>query len=317
MFPAHIHIAQNRFEQCFIQPISLDKIPHAAAQSLRLLRHIGHDQPGRKAHLAFQRPARADQHRADGLAQELRPTADVAVQAADALQQQVHRAKLRHKEVKVDVQRLLQHLRAHHDAAVALRRRGLPAKNPPQPLLLLTGDKQLGMFYIDRLQPDLVIVDMHMKKGAAIELLRYAKALHNPARVIMMTDRDDSEELMATVQLQAEGYLSKLIEVQELLSQIKRVCNGKVVVSNRLMAALTRAFRDDTGEVDRDLNCLTSREKDVLKCLSIGMSNQQTGEYLSIQLGTVKVHVKHILKKMGFASRTQAALWARDRGVTI
>ena len=90
------------------------------------------------------------------------------------------------------------------------------------------------MFYIDRLQPDLVIVDMHMKKGAAIELLRYAKALHNPARVIMMTDRDDSEELMATVQLQAEGYLSKLIEVQELLSQIKRVCNGKVVVSNRL-----------------------------------------------------------------------------------
>ena len=108
-----------------------------------------------------------------------------------------------------------------------------------------TGDKQLGMFYIDRLQPDLVIVDMHMKKGAAIELLRYA------------------------------------------------------------------------GEVDRDLNCLTSREKDVLKCLSIGMSNQQTGEYLSIQLGTVKVHVKHILKKMGFASRTQAALWARDRGVTI
>ena len=142
-----------------------------------------------------------------------------------------------------------------------------------------TGDKQLGMFYIDRLRPDLVIVDMHMKKGAAIELLRYAKSLHRPARVVMMTDRDDSEELMATVQLQAEGYLSKLIEVPELLSQVKRVCSGKVVVSNRLMAALTRAFRDDTGEVDRDLNCLTSREKDVLKCLSIGMSNQQTGEY--------------------------------------
>ena len=180
-----------------------------------------------------------------------------------------------------------------------------------------TGDKQLGMFYIDRLQPDLVMVDMHMKKGSAIDVLRYAKNLHRPAKVVMMTDRDDSEELMATVQLQAEGYLSKLIEVPELLSQIKRVCHGKVVVSNRLMGALTRAFREDTGEVDRDLNCLTSREKDVLKCLSIGMSNQQIGEYLSIQLGTVKVHVKHILKKMGFASRTQAALWARDRGVTI
>ena len=180
-----------------------------------------------------------------------------------------------------------------------------------------TGDKQLGMFYIDRLQPVLDVVGVHMKEGVAIDVLRYAKNLHRPAKVVMMTDRDDSEELMATVQLQAEGYLSKLIEVPELLSQIKRVCHGKVVVSNRLMGALTRAFREDTGEVDRDLNCLTSREKDVLKCLSIGMSNQQTGEYLSIQLGTVKVHVKHILKKMGFASRTQAALWARDRGVTI
>ena len=83
------------------------------------------------------------------------------------------------------------------------------------------------------------------------------------------------------------------------------------------MAALARAFRDDTGEVDRDLTMLTMRERDVLKCLSIGMSNQETGEYLSIQLGTVKVHVKHILKKMGFSSRTQAALWARERGITI
>ena len=86
-----------------------------------------------------------------------------------------------------------------------------------------TGDKQLGMFYIDRLQPDLVMVDMHMKKGSAIDVLRYAKNLHRPAKVVMMTDRDDSEELMATVQLQAEGYLSKLIEGPELLSQIKMV----------------------------------------------------------------------------------------------
>ena len=180
-----------------------------------------------------------------------------------------------------------------------------------------TGDKHLGMFYIERLQPGLVIVDMHMKKDGATELLRYAKNIDKPARVIMLTDRDDSEELMTTVHLQAEGYLSKLIEVPELLSQIKRVARGQVVVSNRLMAALARAFRDDTGEVDRDLTMLTMRERDVLKCLSIGMSNQETGEYLSIQLGTVKVHVKHILKKMGFSSRTQAALWARERGITI
>lgn len=180
-----------------------------------------------------------------------------------------------------------------------------------------TGDKHLGMFYMERLRPGLVIVDMHMKGETATELLRYAKNMDNSARVIMLTDRDDSDELMTTVHLQAEGYISKLIEVPELISQIKRVAQGQIVVSNRLMGALARAFRDDTGEVDRDLTILTPRERDILRCLSIGMTNQEIGEYLTISLGTVKVHVKHILRKLGFASRTQAALWARERGITI
>lgn len=180
-----------------------------------------------------------------------------------------------------------------------------------------TGDKQLGMFYMDRLQPSLVIIDMHMKKGISTELLRYATSLPKPARVIMLTDRDDSEELMTTVHFQAEGYLSKLIEVSELLTQIKRVAQGQVVVSNRLMAALTRSFRDDAQDNVADLGALTNREKDVLKCLSIGMRNQEIADYFNISIGTVKVHVKHLLKKMGFASRTQAALWGRERGITI
>lgn len=180
-----------------------------------------------------------------------------------------------------------------------------------------TGDKHLGMFYMERLRPGLLIVDMHMKNEIATELLRYAKNMDHTTRVIMLTDRDDSDELMTTVQLQAEGYISKLIEVPELISQIKRVAQGQIVVSNRLMGALARAFRDDTGEVDRDLTILTPRERDILRCLSIGMTNQEVGEYLSISLETVKVHVKHILRKLGFASRTQAALWARERGITI
>ena len=181
-----------------------------------------------------------------------------------------------------------------------------------------TGDKHLGMFYMDRFNPDLVILDLHMKHGVGMELLRYTQNTFKDSRVILMTDRDDSEELMTAVHLQADGYISKLIEVDELLSQIRRVAQGEVVVSNRLMTALTRAFRGESEEgYERDLKVLTAREKDVLKCLAIGMSNQDVANYLNITLGTVKVHVKHLLKKMSFDSRTQAALWAKDRGLGI
>lgn len=178
-----------------------------------------------------------------------------------------------------------------------------------------TGDKHLGLFYIERLNPQVVIVDMHMKKDAATEITRYVKGFSRPPRVIMMTDRDDSEELMSSVHLQAEGYISKLIEVVELKSQIRRVASGQIVVSNRLMAALTRAFRDDTAEVGRNISRLTNRERDILKCLAAGMKNQEIAQYHNITLGTVKVHVKHLLKKMAFTSRTQAALWAQEHGV--
>lgn len=180
-----------------------------------------------------------------------------------------------------------------------------------------TGDKHLGLFYIERLNPQVVIVDMHMKKDAATEVTRYVKSFTHPPRVIMMTDRDDSEELMSSVHLQAEGYISKLIEVAELKSQIRRVAHGQIVVSNRLMSALTRAFRDDTAEVGRNLSRLTNRERDILKCLAAGMKNQEIAEFHSITLGTVKVHVKHLLKKMAFTSRTQAALWAQEHGVKL
>lgn len=181
-----------------------------------------------------------------------------------------------------------------------------------------TGDICLGQFYMERFKPDLVLIDLHLKNGAGIELLKYTQQVFKESFVIMLTDRDDSTELMQAVHMQAEGYLSKLIEVDELLDQIKRVVHGEIVVSNRLMQALTRSFRIDVSETtEQEMTVLTEREIDVLKCLSTGMSNREIAEYLGIAYETVKVHVRHLLKKMNFMSRTQAALWAREKGLQL
>ena len=181
-----------------------------------------------------------------------------------------------------------------------------------------TGDMYLGQFYMERFKPDLVLIDLHLKNAAGIELLKYTQQVFKDCYVIMLTDRDDSTELMQAVHMQAQGYLSKLIEVDELIDQIKRVANGEIVVSNRLMQALTRSFRMDVSETtEQEMSVLSEREIDVLKCLSTGMSNHEISHYLGIAYETTKVHVRHILKKMNFTSRTQAALWAREKGLQL
>ena len=121
--------------------------------------------------------------------------------------------------------------------------------------------------------------------------------------------------LMTAIRLQADGFLSKRLGVQELASQIARAAAGEMVISDSLTTSLAMALRRvPTADEGRDISCLSPRETDVLLCLSNGLSNRQISEQLKISDGTVKVHVKHVLKKLGFASRVEAALWASETG---
>ncbi|MEY2896731.1 MAG: hypothetical protein RL669_1000, partial [Pseudomonadota bacterium] len=96
---------------------------------------------------------------------------------------------------------------------------------------------------------------------------------------------------------------------------VRESLEGRTVIGEALTNALATALRDEARADKRDLRELTEREQDVLRCVASGMSNKMIARALNITEGTVKVHVKHMLKKLGFRSRVEAAVWAAERGL--
>jgi two-component system nitrate/nitrite response regulator NarL len=92
---------------------------------------------------------------------------------------------------------------------------------------------------------------------------------------------------------------------------------GTLVISDHLTQLLAKALRGDDRLKEKDpISSLTAREKEILQCIAQGQSNKQIANTLNISEGTVKVHVKHLLKKLNLHSRTEAAVWALNKGLS-
>jgi two-component system nitrate/nitrite response regulator NarL len=164
-------------------------------------------------------------------------------------------------------------------------------------------------------EPDLTLLDLNMKGGSGLEILAALKDEDPARRVVMLTVSDAPEDLMAAIRAGADGYLLKDMEPEELLARVREALEGRTVIGEALTNALATALRDEARADKRDLRELTEREQDVLRCVASGMSNKMIARALNITEGTVKVHVKHMLKKLGFRSRVEAAVWAAERGL--
>ena len=107
----------------------------------------------------------------------------------------------------------------------------------------------------------------------------------------------------------ADGYLLKDMEPEELIEQIRLAGQGKMALSAELTQVLAQAIRGRPAASQAQPSMLTKREKDVLKLIAKGQSNKMIARSLDIAEGTVKVHVKRLLSKLGMRSRTEAAVW--------
>lgn len=148
---------------------------------------------------------------------------------------------------------------------------------------------------------------------AALELLERIKNHHPQCRCAMMTTDGSQPELMAAIRMQADGFVTKRLETKDLVGEILRIADGEMVISDSLTSALAVTLRNVPYlDSTRDISDLSPRELEVLKCIANGMSNKLISEKLAISDGTVKVHVKHLLKKLHFTTRVEAALWASE-----
>ena len=150
----------------------------------------------------------------------------------------------------------------------------------------------------------------------------FAEQLLREADVIFCLDFNEPKRvdklapaLMAAIRMQADGFLSKRLTAKQFAEQLPRIAAGDMVISDALTNALAETLRN-VSYVDegRDISVLSPREVEVLHCIANGMSNRLISEHLAISDGTVKVHVKHLLKKLGFSTRVEAALWASENG---
>jgi len=158
-------------------------------------------------------------------------------------------------------------------------------------------------------QPDLILLDLNMQGMDGLETLKALRESNIESRIIMLTVSDNDEDVICAITYGADGYLLKDMDPDAILEKIKEATLGKMVISEKLTKILAGAIRKgDNGRANL-LARLTSREHEILKYIAKGLSNKLIARELDISDGTVKVHVKHILKKLELRSRAEAAVW--------
>lgn len=168
------------------------------------------------------------------------------------------------------------------------------------------------------LEPDIVLLDMRMPKPGGLSVLRQLIEDNHELRVIFLTVSTDDNDLLDALRAGVKGYLLKDIETDELVSAIHQVMAGTIVVAPELSPVLARFV---SGEESQDVKAnnpfseLTPREHDVVLLIAKGQSNKVIGRNLGISDGTVKLHVKAILRKLNLRSRIEAAVMVTECGI--
>jgi Response regulator containing a CheY-like receiver domain and an HTH DNA-binding domain len=167
-----------------------------------------------------------------------------------------------------------------------------------------------GFARAQELQPDLILLDLNMKGMDGIETLKAIKAADLDSRVIMLTVSDNEDNVVAALRAGADGYLLKDMEPEHILDSLRQAAGGRLVISENLTELLAHALCEEPHPRDEDSAGLTDRERQILELVAHGLSNKHIARELNITEGTVKVHVKHLLKKLNLRSRVEAAVWA-------
>jgi two-component system nitrate/nitrite response regulator NarL len=197
-----------------------------------------------------------------------------------------------------------------------LFRKGVSQLIAMAPHLQLIGEASSGEQGVAKarsLDPDLILLDLHMKGMSGIDTLKAIRDAGLDCRVVILTVSDNADDLVAAIRSGADGYLLKDMEPEDLLTAIDQTLNGSTVIGERLNGMLARAIREETTASQRDTSTLTKREQEIMQGLVQGLSNKLIARSLDITEATVKVHVKNLLKKLSFRSRLEAAVWAVGR----
>lgn len=168
-----------------------------------------------------------------------------------------------------------------------------------------------GIKMINRLQPDVVLLDLDMPGMNGREALSQIISINPQQAVIMLTVSEDNDDLTECMRIGARGYLLKNINADFLLESIRKAAEGDNVFSPEMTAKLVKSLiSPQPAQGTQALSSLTPRELEILGYLAAGHSNKIIARHLDLAESTVKVHVQNLLRKLNLSSRVQAAVYA-------
>jgi DNA-binding NarL/FixJ family response regulator len=167
-----------------------------------------------------------------------------------------------------------------------------------------TGGEAIQLFRQHR--PDVTLMDLRLPDMSGIETLIAIRTEFPEARVIILTTFEGDVDIRRSLEAGARGYMLKNMPPKELVEVIRQVHKGKKRIPAEVAAHLAEYFGDDD---------LTEREIEVLRNIAGGNRNRDIANHLFISEETVKVHIKHIMEKLGASDRTEAVAIAIRRGI--
>ena len=199
------------------------------------------------------------------------------------------------------------------------------------------GDAGQALRLLPQLCPDVILLDNHLPGVRGVDAIPALKEAAPEARVLMLTVSENENDLAAALQAGADGYLLKTVESDQLCETIIKVMDGESVISPEMMTKLVAVFRSRPSvanaappaaapvsapvpleaprEAASGADLLSPREREILLLIARGDSNKLIARELDIAETTVKIHVQHILRKLGLSSRVQAAVFATSQGL--
>ncbi|MFI6795995.1 response regulator [Streptosporangium canum] len=180
------------------------------------------------------------------------------------------------------------------------------------------GDGREAVALVERLRPEVVLMDVRMPGVDGLEATRRIVASGSPARVIILTTYDVDEAVFAALRAGASAFLLKDVRPAELVEAVRVVARGDALlapsVTRRLLDRFAAVLPDPAGP-PADLGRLSEREVEVLRLVALALSNAEIAERLVLTEATVKSHVSAVLRKLGLRDRVQAVVLAYDVGL--
>jgi DNA-binding NarL/FixJ family response regulator len=182
------------------------------------------------------------------------------------------------------------------------------------------GDGRAGLALVERLRPDVVLMDIRMPKLDGLGATRALHSRSNPPHVIVLTTFDADEHVVEALAAGADGFLLKDTAPAQIIDAIRTVAAGDPMLSPSVTRTLIRRLRDDADDdrvevAERRLATLTDREHEVALAVGRGLSNAEIAAELHLSVPTVKAHVSRLFDKLGTTNRVQIAICVHDAGL--